>query len=328
MISYKDWSFDAKDKSAAAKLRAYIDEINDSGRIPDSDNAGTITHSAFDGITYLRIPEHITEIGDCAFAKNSDLKAIELPGVTRLGADCFNGAAIEKISADKVADIGNYCFWHCNNLVELALPGLVRAGSRSISKCAKLQRVSLPILAEFSKLIYSCPNLEYANIGGNSDKLLVKFDLDTVQLCPKLQTLVLSSMMPSPLRFACSEQWIKNKGIESKLSEYMARDIKIIYGQGGHNPGKIQDAPSQIEQEPAGEEKPKIKYKIDKNGWIAVCASKKTRAAILRLAESREMLSPGDINTEMSAFTDLISISLPDYVTEIPAFCFAQCYDL
>ena len=69
----------------------------------------------------------------------------------------------------------------------------------------------------------------------------------------------------------------------------------------------------------------KLRYTINKDGWIAECTSKKTYDKLLDLIKFRKQLPEGDSNTEISQFPDLISIQLPNYIKKIPDFCFSGC---
>ena len=331
--NHKGFTYIALSKKAEADLKAYIDKIEASDaphRIPDSDNFDTITHSAFGGITNLEIPARITEIGGCAFAKTKDLVHVMIRGAAKLGQDCFNGSAINTIGGLGVTEIGAFCFWHCNNLERLELPRLQSAGNRAIGRCEKLRRVDFTLFKNFGKFIYDCPNLTYINLGehtyGTTES---KFDVTTVQMCPKLETLILPSDV------------VVEEGACAALRKDMAPNLEIVYSK--HSGNTIQLAPK-----PKGDvvpapiiEKPTVLVKkfygfTDESGWSAVARSKLTAEEIYRMASrpparmtnEYQFSRGGDPEKEMSHFPDLVSIVLPEWVTEIPDWCFSQCYEL
>jgi len=338
---YLGFEYVALTYSAENVLRRYIDAIAKSDMphaIPESEKFGTINHSAFDGIAYLRVPEHITEIGGCAFAKNKDLEHVIFDGPVRFGQDCFNGCGVRKIQADRAVGAGDYCFWHCNELEKLILPGLLRSGTRSVARCAKLRRAEFPNLVDFGKMIYDCPNLEFANLGGDSYSYAYesRFNFTTIQLCPKLKEVVLS---PHPGRWRGNPVHYQNTNIGSRYQEVwgknMAPDIRISFGAGNNsNLEKFEEfknrdgqAVSAQATQPAGQQ---IKfYAIENiNGWSAVCNDKGTYEKLLQIALNKGTLPAGNIETEISEFPGLVSIILPYSIKEIPYFGFVQCYDL
>lgn len=321
---YKDFLFKAKHIQAEIDLCAYIDAIENSARpfaIPDSDNFDTITHSAFDGITYLEIPERITEIGGCAFAKNRDLETIIIRGRARLGQDCFNGSAISKIKMDYVWQIGAFCFWHANNLTSLSMPNVLRANTRAIGRCANLQYLSAQNLTDFGKFIYDCPELTYINLGTNSPDFTNKFDIATIQKCPKIKNINCGANFESGTEHILRENMAPKITI-SQIYNNPYTDTTKLAKLDAENPVAKQD-PASINSQPN-----KKQYEFEHKGWRIVCTSKKTWIELYKIADAKGQLPAGNLETEMSQFPDIVHVGLPDYIKKIPPFAFAQCYDM
>ncbi|MCL2439793.1 MAG: leucine-rich repeat domain-containing protein [Alphaproteobacteria bacterium] len=337
--AYEGWQYMAKTPEAEANLKAYIKKIMASENphaIPESENFDKISHSAFEGIEYLVVPAYITDIGGCAFAKLEDLKTLIIKGKNvRLGGDCLNGSVVKKFEAPGIVEVGDFCFWECHELEDLCLPSLQVGGTRSVGRCPKLKSFSAPRLHKFDKLIYDCNNLEKANIGGDNGYEYDngaeknKFDIATIQQCPNLKTLIVSTKANRMFG-----RYFGPMLLQKELRETLPSDMVVNFGSGKHKAPeryKLTElvpvaAPAKESVIEVGKTHP---LEFNENGWIGTCRTEETRNRILELAKSGATELPvGNIAAEMSLFPDLMELYLPESVKELGAFSLAQCYTL
>lgn len=97
--------------------------------VPDSVSA--IGEYAFDGngiLTYISIPDSVTNIGICAFARCNELKSIAIPGsIKSISPYTFDGCGnLTRVTLKSgLTNIGNEAFIDCSNLKVIAIPDSV-----------------------------------------------------------------------------------------------------------------------------------------------------------------------------------------------------------
>ena len=141
---------------------------------------------------YYVLPEDMTEIAEGAFAKNKNLKHIDLRNVRRIGAFAFQECTgLETVIMSNVAVIEKGAFEFCRSLHSVTFGAVKEIGDKAFSFCAVLdipeiprslesigagafshtaiQRADLHWLEEIpSHLLSYCTSLAYADISGAS----------------------------------------------------------------------------------------------------------------------------------------------------------------
>lgn len=96
----------------------------------------------------ISIPSSVTEIGDYAFSKCTNLTSIELPlGVTLIGSDAFRNCTnlSSLILPSSVKEIWSWAFMGCKSLTSITLPsGVENVWSRTFEGCESLKSITLP----------------------------------------------------------------------------------------------------------------------------------------------------------------------------------------
>jgi len=102
----------------------------------------------WNGISYIEIPNSVTEIGGFAFSQSS-LKRIEIPdGVTKIESDTFWKCyeLEEVIIPNSVTEFGVNVFASCENLTSIKLPENITEISKSpLGHCKNLKNVTIPV---------------------------------------------------------------------------------------------------------------------------------------------------------------------------------------
>lgn len=147
-------------------------------------NEYTVTGSHFE------MPEDVTEIADRAFAKNKELKHIDLRNVRYIGAFAFQEcSALESVIMSNTAVIGQGAFEFCRSLRSVTFGAVADIGEDAFSFCGMLdipemprtlthigkgafshtdiRRVDLHWMEEIPPHLFSsCASLGYADISG------------------------------------------------------------------------------------------------------------------------------------------------------------------
>ncbi len=102
-----------------------------------------------DGITEIRLPESLEEIGTAAFAGCTGLKRLELPdSLQTIYIDAFSGCSgLTGTLAipPNVTHIGDMAFANCSGLTELTIPPSVESiPSGTFEECSNLKHVTFP----------------------------------------------------------------------------------------------------------------------------------------------------------------------------------------
>lgn len=122
------------------------------------------------GLTRVRIPNSVQDIGESAFNGCSELTQIELPeGLSSLKNSTFMGcAALTAIDIPlSVISLGNDVFHNCSRLTEVLIPINVNSiGSSVFQDCTNLITITIPygVTAIENYTFYGCSALESAVI--------------------------------------------------------------------------------------------------------------------------------------------------------------------
>lgn len=106
------------------------------------------------GLTNIKIPSSVTNIGDSAFCGCSNLKEITIPG--------------------SVTSIENYAFSGCSSLLEITIPGSINSiGNSAFSDCTELKKVNIEDGAkEIGKHVFrNCSSLTKVSIPNSITKI-------------------------------------------------------------------------------------------------------------------------------------------------------------
>lgn len=120
---------------------------------------GRFLHGAFSecsSLTYISVPEGITEIGNYAFSGCSGLTSLLIPAdVLSIGSYAFKDCTgIDKITLpDRLGTIGSYAFQNCTGLTGMTVPDSVTdIGSGAFSGCSGLKSIRLPFVGNSRSL--------------------------------------------------------------------------------------------------------------------------------------------------------------------------------
>ena len=83
------------------------------------------------------------KIGGSAF-RQVQFSTLELPdSVKTIGANCFDSSSLATLTANGVADVGDYAFNGCSQLQNIALTNVAHIGDWAFQNCSALQEISL-----------------------------------------------------------------------------------------------------------------------------------------------------------------------------------------
>ena len=103
--------------------------------------------SGWEGLTYVEIPNSVTEIGEYAFEDCTGLTSIDIPNsVTKIGRYAFKGCSgMTSISIpNSVTEIGKYAFEDCTGLTSINIPNSVTDIAGAFYGCSGLTSISIP----------------------------------------------------------------------------------------------------------------------------------------------------------------------------------------
>ena len=123
-------------------------------------------------LTYIQIPNTVTEIGDDAFRRCTSLVSITIPdGVTKIGIYAFfRCTSLVSITIpDGVTNIGDSAFKACASLVSITIPdGVTNIGDTAFEGCNKLASITIPsgVKSINYRAFYNCSKLTDFNFNG------------------------------------------------------------------------------------------------------------------------------------------------------------------
>lgn len=99
-------------------------------------------------LTSISLPA-VTTISNAAFIGCTSLTGVNIPSATSIGASSFNGCtSLTRVSLSKVAgNIGSNAFYRCGNLVSIDIPLVTNIdGHSAFNQCTSLTRISFPLV--------------------------------------------------------------------------------------------------------------------------------------------------------------------------------------
>lgn len=159
-------------------------------------------------ITYLALPETVTELRENALYYCDELVKLVLPqGLTSIGEKAFSWCkSIKSIRIpDGVTEIPHFCFNECHALEELVLPaGLTSVGNRAFSGCESLTAL------HFGDSLRSVGAYAFRNMLGLTDVTLpgpCTLGEKAFENCPK--ELIVHTPADSVCDRMCLEQFVR-----------------------------------------------------------------------------------------------------------------------
>lgn len=186
--------------NAIASIRNVMNSYNqiESGAFLYNDRVEFVGNKMYPGIccgsniTSAAIPENITEISDCAFAR-SQLSSITLhDNITSFGENAFQYCQLEDIIFPaNLTYIGPRCFNSCHKLTSIILPeSLTTVGTNAFSNCDGLTSIVIPKnVTTIRALLSDCAKLKKVDILGN----ITSIDGNAFSSCPLFDTLIVRS---------------------------------------------------------------------------------------------------------------------------------------
>lgn len=125
---------------------------------------------------HYSIPDYVTNIGDNAFEKCTNLSSVTIPSsVVNVGqasfSDCINLASVS--IPDSVMDIGYYAFAECSALTSVTIPESVTSiGIGAFYVCSGLTSVTIPdsVTSIRYGAFYDCKNLKDVYYSGSEEQ--------------------------------------------------------------------------------------------------------------------------------------------------------------
>lgn len=128
--------------------------------IIDGEPITAVADGAFAGnhfIEQVTLPDAVTVLGADAFADCPLLRKLNAPGVTEIGARCFqNAAALTAVNiADQLTAVGTAAFSGCAALTACALAGIDALPNQLFEGCSLLQTVEIPDAKRIGSGVFS-----------------------------------------------------------------------------------------------------------------------------------------------------------------------------
>ena len=95
-------------------------------------------------LTYIIIPNSVTNIGEFAFYNCKNLTSVNIPnGVTSIGYNAFAGTSLTSVNIpNSVTSIGRFAFNRCSSLTSVTINGVTSIGSSAFGDCNNLTSVT------------------------------------------------------------------------------------------------------------------------------------------------------------------------------------------
>lgn len=104
--------------------------------------------SSYSGMTYAKIGDCVTAIGDSALALQTSLKGVSLPSnITSIGNEAFKDclSLTDCVFPSTVTSIGDMAFWNCSSLRNLILWNTITSiGGSAFTNCDYLEYANIP----------------------------------------------------------------------------------------------------------------------------------------------------------------------------------------
>ncbi len=169
-----------------------VAEVGENFTIPDDVICISGAFEDCEGLTYIEIPERITEVGDYTFRGCHNLNRIKFhDSVTKIGNYAFSECSnlTDMVIPAGVIEIGNGAFRGCSNLTNMVVSeGVKEIGSYTFSGCSNLTNIVIPAgVAEIGSYAFSeCSNLREVIILDGVEKI----DYCAFSGCSSLQSVV------------------------------------------------------------------------------------------------------------------------------------------
>ena len=182
-LKYTVYTEDKTTKTGIVSVEASLKSISGNIPIPESVENGDITYSVTKvadfgfiecgGLTGMKLPNSITNIGNSAFA-HSGLRNVIIPeSITSIDdhafEDCVSLGSVKIPS--KVTSIGASAFYGCASLTNVFLEeGLADIGAFAFGNCTKLKSIEIPrsVTMIWYDAFIGCNNLTAAYFKGNA----------------------------------------------------------------------------------------------------------------------------------------------------------------
>ena len=113
----------------------------------DVTNIGDYAFCKCSNLTSITIPNSVTSIGESAFLWCSSLTSITIPNsVTSIGKDAFHSSGLTSVNiGNSVTSIGDYAFAACSGLTSVTIPNSVTSiGEKAFEYCIGFISVTIP----------------------------------------------------------------------------------------------------------------------------------------------------------------------------------------
>lgn len=152
------------------------------------------------GVNITKLPSGITELGDYAFSRCTNLVSLELPNtITKIGDNAFERCTNLKslILPNNITSLGMYVFSICSNLILTELPeSITEIGAFCFNECPKLALTEIPrgVTTINNNVFNSCTNLTTITCLGD----ITNIGTYGFGRCSKLATLSLPNITSVP----------------------------------------------------------------------------------------------------------------------------------
>ena len=171
--------------------------------------------------------ESVEKIGIRAFTECQNLVTVDFPTLENIGEYAFSNSSIKEVNLPKVTDIGSNAFNGCNNLETAILPNAETVGIGAFRNCKSLKTVDLSSVTKISANAFRNSAIEIIQIdnveeignyafAGNANLIsvffpnLVSTGSYVFQNCPLLKYVYLPKLEDKYEEFdfvSCSRCW-------------------------------------------------------------------------------------------------------------------------
>ncbi len=304
------------------------------GGLTDVEIGGNVTSIgdwAFESCRNLEnvsIPGSVETIGDGVFGECVSLAGVEIgEGMTSIGSHMFSGcASLENVSLpDSLENMGEGAFIGCVSLAGVSIPGNVESiGERAFEGCSNLEHVSIPerVKSIGYRAFYKCTSLAGVKLAEGVTSIgTLAFrrctSLEEIEI-PASVTFIGENALPSHKRVIA----VVSK--ESQAEAY-AIENKIRYRYVGES---FVHGPGRVETPDDGREEEMYAYRENEDGTITITGygGSGTELAIPGEIDGKKVTKIGDY--AFSECGSLVSVNMPDGLSEIGSFAFSGCGSL
>ena len=285
---------------------------------------GDSAFSRCSSLTSIEIPAGVTGIGDWAFSRCSSLTSIEIPaGVTSIGYQafyrCSNLESVTFAEGSQLTSIGSYAFYYCSNLESVTFAEgsqLTSIGSDAFYGCSNLTSIEIPagVTSIGSSAFSGCSNLESVTFAEGSQ--LTNIGSLAFYYCSSLTSIEIPVGVTSIGNSAFYGCYL--------TIVYNYSDLEITAGSSDY--GYVA-----YYAEVVLTEENQDHINVDENGYITYTDGEKILLLGYLGSEKDIVIPEGVTRIAKYAFydnDDVISVTLPESLTEIGNSAFGNCYKL